>query len=247
MRPRPARRAVAALPRGVRTLVLAASLAAVLAACGDAHVGGAPPVDGVPGTSVAFELDADLADPARFYDLPYPSDLRLDAAGRPDLAGFPAPPGNGIVSAARASAQRRAAFPAVGAAYFRFDAPLAPREPRAAIPASAEQALLLIDVDPASDERGRLFPLVASTLQEDAYAPAHLLAVAPFPGVVLRGGRTYAYVVRRALGDATGAPLGVPLPLAQLAADRTPARARGAAMRDLLRPCLLYTSPSPRD
>ena len=214
-------------------LAVVTVLALALTGCGDA---GTPPVATVPGTSVAFDLDADLADPQHFYDLPYPSDLRLDASGHPDVAGFPAPAGNGIVSAVRASAQRRAAFPAVGAAYFRFDAPLVPREPRAAIPATPDQPLLLIDVDPDSTERGRLFPLVASTLQEDAYAPAHLLAVAPFPGVVLRGGRTYAYVVRRALGDATGAQLGVPLALAQLAADRTPSGARGAAMRDLLLP-----------
>jgi len=215
---------------------LVTAFAAALAACGDANDGGAPPVSAVPGTSVAFDLDADLADAQQFYDLPYPSDMRLDAAGRPDLAGFPAPAGNGIVSAVQASAQRRVAFPAVGAAYFRFDAPLAPREPRAAIPGDVAQPLLLIDVDPDSAERGRLFPVVASTLEEDAYAPAHLLAMAPFPGVVLRGGRTYAYVVRRALGDATGAALGVPAALAQLAADRAPAGARGAAMRELLQP-----------
>ena len=239
MTSRPARRRAAAparaLPRRVLAASCAALFAAALAGCGDAR-NDAPPIAAVPGTSVAFDLDADVANPAHFYDLPYPSDLRLDASGHPELAGFPAPAGNGIVSAVQASAQRRAAFPAVGAGYFRFDAPLAPREPRAAIPASADQPLLLVDVDPRSDERGRLFPLVASTLQEDAYAPAHLLAVAPFPGIVLRGERTYAYVVRRALGDASGQPLGVTLALAELAADRTPAGERGPAMREQLRP-----------
>lgn len=223
-------------PRARRAVPVAlAFLAGMLAACGDAGDGVAP-VAAVPGTSVAFDLDADLADPARFYDLPYPSDLRLDTSGRPDLAGFPAPPGNGIVSAVQASAQRRAAFPAVGAGYFRFDARLAPREPRVAIPATLDQPLLLIDVDPSSGERGRLFPLVASTLEEDAYAPAHLLAVAPFPGIVLRGGRTHAYVVRRTLGDASGAPLGVPLPLVQLAAGDVPDGSRAVAVGSLLRP-----------
>ena len=34
---------------------------------------------------MVFDLDADLTRPAAFYDLPYPSDLRLQLDGRPDL------------------------------------------------------------------------------------------------------------------------------------------------------------------
>ncbi|MBM4269753.1 MAG: hypothetical protein FJ144_24650, partial [Deltaproteobacteria bacterium] len=59
-----------------------------LAACGG---DGGSLADPVAGTAVVFDLDADLGDPARFYDLPYPSDLRLDEAGRPMLDGFPFP------------------------------------------------------------------------------------------------------------------------------------------------------------
>jgi len=231
MRRAPGRPVSAAAARAA----VAGLLAITIAACGD-RGDGARPVEAVPGTTVALDLDADLSDPARFYDLPYPSDLRLDGAGAPDLAGFPAAPGNGIVRALTASAARRAAFPVVGAAYFRFAGPLAPRDASVAIPATADAPALLIDVDPASDERGRLFPLVASTLQEDAYAPPHLLALAPHPGIVLRGGRRYAYVVRRTLGDTRGEALGVPLAMAQLAAGELPAGAHGAAMQELLAP-----------
>ncbi|HZR83637.1 MAG TPA: hypothetical protein VFD92_21260 [Candidatus Binatia bacterium] len=216
-------------------LALVPILGGAIAACGD-RGSISPPVAAVPGTTVAFELDVDVSSPEHFYDLPFPSDLRLDATGRPDLAGFPAPSRNAIVASVRAAAARRPAFPVVGAAYFRFDGPLAPRAADDAIAAAPDAPALLIDVDPESDQRGRLFPLVASTLEEDAYAPPYLLAVAPHPGVVLRGRRTYAFVVRRALGDAAGAPLGVPLAIAQLAAGETPAGARGAAMRDLLAP-----------
>lgn len=216
----------------------ALALSAAIASCGagGGSGGDGPPTEAVPGTVVAFDLDADLSEAEHFYDLPYPSDLRLDATGGPGLAGFPAPQGNGIVATVKAAAERRAGFPTVGAAYFRFDAPLAAREPRAAIPAATSSPVLLLDVDPDSNERGRAFPLVASTLEPDPYAPPHLLALAPYPGVVLRGGRTYAYVVRRALGDASGTPLGVPLALTQLRAGETPAGTLGAGMRALLAP-----------
>lgn len=190
----------------------------------------------MPGTAVRFDLDADLAAPESFYDLPYPCDLRLDGAGRPDLRGFPFPRDNGIVRPVWEAASRRPGFPVVGAAYFRFDGPLAPRDARAAIAADSGAPLLLVDVDPDSPARGRLFPVVASTLDTDAYAPAYLLGVAPFPGVVLPAGRRYAFVVRRSLGDAAGAPLGVPLAVAQLRAGETPAGALGEAMAALLAP-----------
>lgn len=219
----------------LRALVLAALLT-LTSSCGD---GDGDRNDGslalpVDGTAVVFDLDADLGTPEHFYDLPYPSDLRLDPSGRPDLAGYPFPRGNGVVAGVWRAAGRRPAFPTVGAAYFRFDGPLAARSARDPVAASADAPLLIVDVDPDSPERGRLLPAVASTLEPDAYAPGHLLAVAPFPGIVLAPGRRYAVVVRRALGDASGAELGVPASVAALRAGETPAGARGVAMRDLL-------------
>ena len=204
-----------------------------LAACGG---DGGSLADPVAGTAVVFDLDADLGDPARFYDLPYPSDLRLDEAGRPMLDGFPFPRANGIIVPVWEAAARRRGFPAVGAAYFRFEAALAPRDPRAPIAASPDAPVLIVDVDPSSPERGRLFPAIADVLEEDPYTPAHVLVTAPFPGIVLSPNRLYAVVIRRSLGDATGAPLGVPEEVATLRGGGSPPGERGVAMRELLAP-----------
>jgi hypothetical protein len=91
-----------------------------------------------------------------------------------------------------------------------MSAPVAPRTFGALVPASASSPLLLVDVDPTSPERGRLFPTVSETPIPDRYVPDNLLAVAPRPGMLLHPKRTYAFVVMRSLGDAAGAPLDVP-------------------------------------
>ncbi|MBX3024959.1 hypothetical protein KF840_08630 [bacterium] len=187
------------------------------------------------GTAAVFDLDIDLADPARFYDLPYPTDLRLRADGTPDLAAFPLV-ANPFVGAVASIADRRPAFPAVPVLTLHFDAPIAPRAIADIVPADAGAPLLLIDVDPASPDRGRLFPLIATTPPADPYLPGNALSVATIPGLVLPPSRRYAFVVRRGAGDATGAPLGVPLSMLQLRAGGTPPGAHGAAARALYAP-----------
>jgi hypothetical protein len=201
--------------------VLAAAACAALCACGDAPDG--------PRTTAAFDLDADLSQPERFWELPFPSDLRLRADGTPDLTGYPVRQGSQLFEDLRAAAEARPGWPVLPVAYFRFDAPLAPRVLADVIPAAADAPVLLVDVDPASPERGALVPTVAVTLGVDDWAPSYLLAVAPRPGFVLVGGRRYAVVVRRSLGDAAGHDLGVPAALATLAHGATPEAARGAA------------------
>lgn len=185
----------------------------------------------VPGTQASFDLDADLSSQEHFWALPFPSDLRLDASGAPDFRGFPNPARNPAVSQLLSIASRRPGFPVVSLAYFAFSAPLAARTTADVIPARADSPILLVDL-----ETKRLYPLVASTLEEDDYAPSNLLAVAPRPGIVLRPGARHAYVVLRSLKDASGSPLGVPLALAQLANDETPAGSRGEAARALYEP-----------
>jgi hypothetical protein len=205
--------------------------------CGDDDITGEPSIaEAVPGTKAQFDLDADLDDPTQFYNLPYPSDLRLDAGGRTDLTGFPAPARNLVLQPVLQIAGGRRGFPSTAAAYFRFDAPILPRRIEDRLAASRDAPVLLIDVDPTSPERGRLWPTIATTLEPDLYTPANLLAVAAWPGTVLRSNRQYAFVLLRALADASGSPLGVPLSLAQLRAGDTPAGRRGAAARALYAP-----------
>jgi len=58
------------------------ALVLAMAACGG---------DDGPSRTAYFELDGSLATPATFWDLPFPSDLRLAANGAPDMTGFPNP------------------------------------------------------------------------------------------------------------------------------------------------------------
>ena len=192
----------------------AAALVLVLAACGG---------DDAP--TVAFELDAPLEGPT-YWDLPFPSDLRLTAEGVPDVVGYPNPRGSPLVTNLLGVVAKRRGFPVMPVAYFRFTADPPPRALSDLVP--LEHALL-VDIDAGSPERSRTFPIVAKTLVVDEFAPASLVAVAPRPGVVLRPDTTYAVVLRRAFAPGFDPPAGI----ADLIDGRTPGGARGAAAATL--------------
>lgn len=206
---------------------------ALAVGCGDDT---SPRGESTAGTRVIFDLEADLASAASFYDLPFPLDLRLDAAGRPDLGGFPRPERNPLLAPLAAIAGDRSRFPVTPTGYFRFSARPASHAPDERIPAVPSAPILLVDVDSRSPERGRLFATFVTALEPDAYAPPFLLAVRAAPGIVLHPGRTYAFVVKREWGDQAGVPLAVSKSFAELGAGHTPGGARGAAARELYRP-----------
>ena len=161
-------------------------------------------------TTVIFDLNADLQDEDYFYDLPYPSDLRLDENNQPDLSGFPVFSSNGfgLFKRLKTIASDRPHFPTTAAGYFRFNQPLAPLHIDDLIPAKLESPILLIDIGRDSPDRGKLFPVVASTPAPDPfYVPNYLLAISPYPGIVLHPKRQYAYVVLDSLKDANNNPL----------------------------------------
>jgi hypothetical protein len=204
-------------------------VATALIACGNGQE--PEPVAAVAGTKLLFELEGS------FFDFPYPSDLRLDQQGRPELSGFPNPKAISAVDGLKRIAGERRGFPVLPVAYLRFDGPLWPRALSEPIPPETSAPILLVDVDPASSERGRLHATIASTLAADElYVPENLLAIAAHPGIVLAPSRRYAFVVLRAALDAEGAPLGVPLELELLKADKTPAGARGVELAELHAP-----------
>lgn len=163
-----------------------------------------PPPKAQSGTKAAFDLAG-----ADFFDAPYPSDLRLTAEGTPDLAKFPNPMLLSIVRDFVAIAGQRKGFPVLPVAYFRFDAPIAPKSADDVLAADTSAPVMLVDVDEASPERGALVPIVTATPPSDAYVPENTLAVAARPGFVLAPKRRYAFVVKKSLGDATGKPLAV--------------------------------------
>lgn len=181
-------------------------LGGVLVACSRA------PAPSVHRTTAAFDPHADLANQEAFgfYAMPWPSDLRLTNDGTPDVRGFPNNLMAPIVEGLRTTAMQRRGFPQMPVAYFRFDAPLAARDPAAIVAANVLSPVLLVDIDEKSPDRGKLFPIVLGTPEADRYLPENVLEVAPRVGVVLHHARTYAYVVRKSLGDATGGELGAP-------------------------------------
>jgi len=179
-----------------------AVLALVLFGCGD---------DAPSGARLIFDPEA-ARQPGRFFDAPYPSDLRLGASGGPDLANFPNPQSNPLVAGLLATAAQRGGFPVVPVGYFHFTAQPALQDPERVIAAAFTSPILLVDVGDGAT-RGRLVPTVADTPIPDDYVPDFLLAVAARPGFVLTARRPYAFVVLRTLSDDSGkllAPMSVP-------------------------------------
>jgi hypothetical protein len=188
------------------------------------------------GTLAIFELGADLTSPEQFYDVPYPSDLRLTEKGTPDLTGLPFPTFLPTIPALEKAAMEHPGFPVVPVAYFRFSAPLPTLDAKTVIPADKTSPILLIDVDPTSSERGSLTPVVATTPPSDEWVPENLLAAAARPGFVLHPKRKYAFVVMKALGDEGGEPLASSAALDAMRAGKAPKGDKGAAALALYEP-----------
>ena len=181
------------------SLFFGSALVALSASCGSTPT--TPPASGA---KAAFDLAG-----GDFFSSPWPSDLRLDAEGRPDYAKFPNPMLLKIVGDFVGIAGQRKGFSVLPVAYFVFDAPIAPRDVEQVLPGDVSSPVMLVDVDEASPARGALIPVVTATPPTDAYVPDNTLAVAPRPGFVLSPKRRYAFVVKKALGDAAGKPLAV--------------------------------------
>ena len=195
-----------------------------------------PSVEGAPGVQVVMDLDDRLSDPGRFYDHPWPSDLRLNGQGGPSISNLPYPSSVTLIDGVLPVAEERPGFPAIPVAWFRFDGALAPSSGQTPTLPLAESPVHLIDVDPDSPARGTRYPTMVRTLEPDPYVPENLLAISPWPGIVLPAGRQYAFVVLRDYSDADGAPLGVPLALAHLAAGEQPAGALALEAQALFQP-----------
>lgn len=191
---------------------------------------GATDADVDPGpATLRFDLDGPLDTGETFFDFPFPSDLRLSAAGTPDLTGYPVPGAVEIIPPVLAIAEDRPGWPTIPVGMFHFTAPIAPQSEADLIAADPASPMLLVDVDPDSPQRGTLYPVVARTFRPDFYTQTEgFLSVGPRPGFVLPAERTFAFVVTTAVEDARGRPLEVHEDLAALAAGETPSGARGA-------------------
>jgi hypothetical protein len=175
---------------GMKQLPLLAVVS--LVACGD------------DGPTVYFDFDhANTV--ATFWDFPFPSDQRLDPNGAPEVTAFPNPRNLPILANLLSIVPDRRGWPMMTPAYFRFTAPVPATSLDVVL---ADGPLYLIDIDPASPERGSKFPVVAKTLAADSYVTSNVLAIAPRPGIVLRARTQYAYVVARAFAPGFSRPSG---------------------------------------
>ncbi len=156
-----------------------------------------------------------------WHDAPFPSELRRRDDGGLDLSGFPAPrTGSPDPLLASYLEHGEAVLDGWGVAptiYIAFDGALqvgALPTPTASM--AADSQLVLVDVDAASPERGRRFPLrsAQSGFERGNLLLQHLLMVQPAWGAVLRPDTSYALVVRRGLRDSLDRPLGQPAALA---------------------------------
>ncbi len=161
--------------------------------------------DDIPGVAAVFDPAADLGDPAAFYDLPWPLDGRVTAAGTLDVAALPRPADHAPAEQLVGLLAEARGFSQVPVVVFRFEEAVA-RDGDA-------DAAWFVDVDPASEGYGRRVPASAASPPADPYTPPHALVMQPAHGLVLDPGTRWAAVVTRAWGDADGAPLGVPASL----------------------------------
>ena len=159
-----------------------------------------------------------IVDPARgehFFDVPFPSDGRLGADGRPSLAGFPEPPQGAAADVVRGWAERvtlaTRGFANNGAAYFRFEAPV---DVPALTLGGADDPVVWVAMD-GSERLPVVTRFVADPAGDPFWGP-NTLAITPALGHPMRSGGQYAAVIMRAAG--ARAPEGYVLPEGVVAA-----------------------------
>jgi hypothetical protein len=182
---------------------------ATLASCFEENP---PPTDGglsdggVPGPAAAR---ADYASTA-LWDAPWPDERLRGADGRVRFA-FPTRR-DGIVRTLGSLIEGAAGFGTSSPIYFPLDAAIdASTLPSPHDSLAIDQAsVLLVDVDPASPERGRALPIVVGFEADlGPYGVPNVLGVLPFQGRPLHGDRLYAAVVTTRVRALDGSPLRV--------------------------------------
>lgn len=158
-----------------------------------------------------------------FFDLPFPSDARLDAQGKIKLSSWEQANRNNIIKLWFAAADELLdGWSTVTGVFVTFDAPIDTATLPQTIEASTSTeggwpSVFLADVDPDSPERGRLFPLECqfNTIEGRLRIANQLGCKSPF-GIVRRANTRYAFVVTDALRAADGEPVSADEPMQAL-------------------------------
>ena len=203
------------------------SLLAVAAGC-----------DGPATSDAGVDAGAPLAMPhvdyasAALWGAPWPDERLRGADGTVDVSSFPNPRRASIVSQILAVLEGAPGFGTSSAIFF----PLAAAIDERSLPDLEESVLesatvFLIDVDPASPERGARQPLeVRFDVDPGRYGPPNLLALLPLQGRPLHPGRLYAAVVTTGVRAEGGEPLLVAPATAALLRGDAPDGLSGAAL-----------------
>ncbi len=155
---------------------------------------------------LVVDVDADLTNPAHFFDAPYPSDARRLDNGAPDVRGVPNPFGVAFVEKSRLALMgdvldNGAGFSPLPVVSFRFDRPLPDFSVSPAATTHKESVIQLVDL--TEGRVGSRIAVDVAVARGDTVRPRGLLQVAPLTGLSLLPG-TWAVVVRRDL-DGDGA------------------------------------------
>lgn len=168
---------------------------------------------GEPADSAALSTDVTaIVDPRRgehYFDVPFPSDTRMDAALHPDLDGFPQaiqPLAAGIVEGWAERARRTTqGYANNGAAYFRFEGAL---DLPATTEGTPDDPVVLVAMD--GSEQLPLFLRFVADPEGDPFYGTNTLAMVPALGNAMRSGATYAAVVMQSAGVAAPADYTLP-------------------------------------
>lgn len=149
--------------------------------------------------ALVLDVDANLTDPARFYDAPFPADARRLDNGAPDVRGLPNPFGVGFVDQSRNVVMQDVVdngqgFSPLPVVSFRFDHPLPPLHLLPLQTTSATSGVQLVDLTPG--RAGARVAVDVAVAAGDSVRPRGLLQVAPLTGLSLLPG-TWAAIVRR--------------------------------------------------
>ncbi|MGZ5966553.1 MAG: alpha/beta hydrolase [Polyangiales bacterium] len=164
--------------------------------------------DVAPSTHVTFALDGGVP---RFGAVPFPSDLQRASGQVARLEGFSTMVG-AHEDALRDGLAALDGFGRTTPSVFFLDGDVDPSS-------LAEPSAMLVDVDRASPERGRTFPVVTRAIPS-----LRVVSVLPRPGTVLAPGRRYAAILTSRVRSANGTPLAAADAFAALARATCDAR-----------------------
>jgi hypothetical protein len=195
----------------------AALIGVALTACGSSAPDAARPVSSAPvapalasaapapAARIAFEIPRNGA-PADMLRTPWPTEMARTPDGRIDVRAYPGHDSSLISEYLTRASEDLDGFSVSQVIYFRFSGSLAlASAPAQDTSRSPSAPIALVDVDPASPEKGTFYPLAFHATSRDMrYVKAGTLAVRPIDGFALRPRTLYAAVVRRSFGGAQG-------------------------------------------